>query len=376
MKTMKKLTALILAAALAAGLAGCGSGTDNDRAFADAKAKLCNYKGIPVSIEDPGVTDGDVERYLKTIIDYHNREAREDRTTIEEGDTVQAELHMFDKDGNELTDGTMNEGSITIGAGATHEELEKGLVGKETGSEYEIPITLSDPYEYNEELSGQTITAKVRPIYIRAKDTLSLETLTDEQAALLGDDVHSVAELTEKARRVLTDQAQEDVRVQAYSEICSYLLDHCSVKPFPGAELKARIEQSMEQSKTLCESYYDITFEEYLTQIGMTEDEYRKDIESTLTDTLKLEVIFTAIGDAEGIQYDESEFDAYVADVAAQGSFDGAEGLFAEYGEDYIKRAYRIEYVVDWLIGQADMSYKVPQNGAAVSGNSADAPEQ
>lgn len=360
MKTLRKAGALTLVMLLAAGLAGCGGGTDNDRTMDEAAVTLGEYTGIPVTIGDPGVRDTDVDQYLQTLIYYRNMTAEADRTTIQDGDTVWSELYLYDEDGELLDDGAGHSGFIYIGSGQTYPELEEGLIGKETGQEYEISVTLPDPYEYDESLSGQTIMAKASPQYIQDPDGLSLDGLTDEQAGLLMDGVDSVEELKSAARASLEDENADIMRRQAYEGICAYLLENCSVDPFPGAELATRTEQNMEQSRQLCENYYGITFEEYLAELNMTEEAYREDIKSSLSDTIRLELIFTEIGDREGIQYDEAEFDAYIAEILEQYTYGSADELYAEYGEDYIRRAFRIEYVVDWLINEADLSYTVP----------------
>ena len=103
--------------------------------------------------------------------------------------------------------------------------------------------------------------------------------------------------------------------------------------------------------------------------IGTTEKEYREQVEEQLKDTIRLELIFTAIGDKEDIQYDEDKFQSYIDTVLKEYTYESAEELYAQYGEDYIKRAYRIEYIVDWLIDNADFVETPAEN--SVSGNEA-----
>ena len=352
MKKLIRVCALLLALMFV--LAGCGS---NGKTMADAKAVLGEYRTIPVVIDNPEVTDEDVDGYVDMLLYYYNLSAEADRTVIEDDDTVWVELYLYDEDGVELDDGSDHQGFVYIGSGQTYPELEADLIGKEVGQEYEIPITLADPYEYDETLSGQTITAKVTPEYIRDPEELTQDELTDELAGQVLDGATSVDDLRNQARTILMEQAQEQLRQTAYNVICDYLLDTCKVDPFPDEELKIRTDNNMEQIKTVCNAYYGITFDEYLSQIGMSEKEYRKEIEDSIRDTIKLEIIFTAIGDAEDIQYVESEFDAYIDEILAQYTYDSADEIYEEYGEDYVKSAFRIEYIVDWLISEADLTY-------------------
>ncbi len=367
-KRMKTSTALIMLLLMGLGTLMTGCGEKTGVTADQAKVTLCSYEGIPVEISDPAVTDEEVNSYAQTVLYYYNQQQKSDRTVIEDNDTVSATVNFFDKDGNPIDDGSNNTGFIYIGSESTYPELEQGLIGAEVGKETEISITLPDPYELNEELSGKTITAKVTPEYIKETEELAVDTLTDEQAALVMDGVSTTDEFFKRIRVILTEERDANTRQEAYNVICEYLLENCQVKPFPDADLKVRADESMEQAKYTCETYYNITFEEYLDSLGHTEEEYRKDIEATLSDTIKLELIFTAIGDKEGIQYDEEEFQAYVEGVLEQSDYGTAEDFYADYGEDYVKMAFRIEYIVDWLIDHADLSYNVnelnPADGA------------
>lgn len=359
MKNLKKPIAVLAALALTMGtLAGCGSkSTDNGVAMEDAKVTLGEYRNIPISVDSPEVTEDDINSYGQTLVYYYNLSAASDRTTVEDGDTVMVEYHLYDAEGEELEDGSENEGFVYIGSGQTYPELEAGIIGAEVGDELTISITLDDPYEYDETLSGQTITADVTIEYIKTEDELDWETLTDEQAMLVVDGCTGLEDLRSQIIEVLTSQNESNVRQEAYDAICDYLLENCTIDTFPGAELTARVENAVEQSKTICETYYGITYEEYLEEMDMTDEEYREQISTSYEETIKLELIFTAIGDAEGIEYDEDEYQSYINDIISMYTYESEDDLYAEYSEDYVKSAFRIEYIVDWLIDQADISY-------------------
>lgn len=351
------ILSVLLLDVLAVFATGCGK---KDVPLEDAEVTLGKYTAIPVTVDDPQVTDTDVDNYMEALVANYAQSRRSDRTVVEDGDLLTVRISFWDSEGELLEGGEESEGTIEVGSGTTYEELEQGLVGKEVGQDYEIPIQLPDPYEYNEALSGQEILCKVTVDYIHDTSELTLAMLEDEDASGVLEGATSVSDLKAKARTLLEEQNEYAMRQQAYSEICSYLLSNCEVKPFPDAELAARVDRSMDSAREMCENYYGITFEEYLSQLGHTEEEYRADIESTVSDTLKLELIFTAIGDTEGIQYDEAEFTSYINEaVESSPLYETADDVYAEYGEEYLRRSFRIEYVVDWLIDQADLSYQI-----------------
>lgn len=323
-----------------------------------AKVTLGNYKGIEITTDDPEVTDEEIKQAVQGMLDAWNAEAPSDKTTVESGDTVMCAVHGTMDDGTEI-DGADAQGFITPGTGQTYKEVEQALIGMNVGEEKTVAVTLPDPYAINPELSGKKASMDVLVQYIKSDVTLSLDTLTDEQAAeaFSADGVKTVQDLYDMTRKIVAQDKKATIRQEAYEKICNHLLETCTVDPFPDTELDSRLNEQMGQMSLLCESYYGMTMEAYLKQTGMTEEEYRKQTEDELRDTIKLELIFMAVAEKEGISYPEGAFDDYVEDILAQTVYETREELFSIYDEDYIKLAFHIEYVVDWLIDNADMVY-------------------
>lgn len=335
---------------------------DQDVPMSEAGVELCGYTGIDITMEDTAVTQEDVEEYAAFAVQNYNLNARSDRTVVEEGDTVYVVARLYDSEGNPLneydpkgspvTDHNF-EGFVTAGDDT---DIGKNLAGAEAGSVLDVPITLPDPYEYNGMLSGADAVEQVSVLYIKGDVELSLDTLTDEQAGLIFD-VDGVDGFYAYIRNMLEEQNEGNRRATAYRVICEYLLGNCRVKPFPGLELENRVDRQVSELEEMCGNYYGMTLEEYCGQIGMTVEEYRKDVEEHTKESLTLELIFNAIGDAEGITYDEVEYQKYVDGVVEGAGYENADALYAEYGEDYVRNAFRTEYVVDWLIDNADITY-------------------
>lgn len=376
----KRLKMMAAGTALAICLTGCASGGKAGITADRAEIILGEYKGLEIQINNPEVTDAEVEQAVQAMIDAWNNEAPSDKEIVEEGDTVMCTVHGTFADGTEIEDGADASGFITPGTNQTYPEVEQALIGMKTGEEKAVNITLPDPYEQNPELSGAEVTMHIMVQYIRSTETLSIGTLTDEQAAMAfsGDGVSSVQGLYDKMRELIGEGRDERIRNSAYQKICDILLETCKVEPFPTTELEKRMDERMEQMEHICEAYYGTDLKGYLEQLGMTEKEYRKENEESVRDTIKLELIFTEIADRENIQYPEDEFEAYLEKVMAENSYESREKLFEEYSEDYIKMAFRIEYVVDWLIDNADLTWTEPavEEGALDGGTDIEVPAE
>lgn len=357
-KTLEIMTAVAM---LAATLTGCG--TERASITMDqAEVTLGRYKGLEIQVSSPEVTDAEIEQAVQAVIDAWNSEAPSGKQTVEEGDTVMCTVRGTLADGTEIEDGADMSGFITPGTDQTYPEVEQALIGMNVGEEKTVNIMLPDPYEQNPELSGMEASMHVTVQYIKNPETLSLDTLTDEQAAMAfsGDGVSSVQELYDKMRELISEGRNERIRNSACQKICGELLETCQVKPFPTAELEKRMDERMEQMARICDTYYGITLKEYLNQTGMTEKEYRKKNEESVRDAVKLELIFAAIADKENIRYPEGEFEAYVEKILSESGCGSREELFGEYDEDRIRAAFQSEYVSDWLIDNAELAWTEP----------------
>lgn len=355
-----RLSAGILSAVLL--LSGCGAGKGPMKE--DAQVTLCDYVGIEATMKDGTVTEEDIDSSLDSLLEYQSWNMVSERTVAQDGDSVFATVEMKDMDGNLVDDGSSSYGIVDIGSGNTHPEVEAVLIGMNVGDTKEVEVQLPDPYEYNEELSGRKLMASVTLNGVRSDEELSRSTLTDEQASrIFGMD--SVEALREDIRSQLASNQENLRRTTAYDQICSYLLENCTVDPFPDGELADRVEAQVDDIKGLCKEYYDMTFQEYLDSNGMTEEELRDSIKSQYEDTIRLELIFTAIADKEGIEYTEEEYQSYIDEVTVSSGYADAAALYEDYEESYVRMAYRIEKVVDWLIENADIVTTESGEGSA-----------
>lgn len=347
---MKKQRMLVSVLLLVLLVAGCG--TKNQ----DVDVTLGDYKGIEVSVETNPVTDDDINNYAEWSLYNYNQSAVSSRDIVEDGDIVQAAVYFYDADGSPLDDGTGHEDFIHIGSHSTYEELEQGIIGAKTGDTLEIPVTLPDPYLYDESLSGKQVSCKVTINYIQETEKVTLDTITDEQAKVIFgvDDVDNIKETIQKE---LEKQRESTIKIDTYNAICEKLLEICEVNQFPEYKLTSRLEEQMKQVEETCTSYYGMSFSEYCELTGMTREEYQEDIKTYLMDAIKLEQIITAIGDMENISYDEAEFSAYLDSVVAEYGYETAEELYEEYGEEYVQTSCYIEHVMNWLIENVKITY-------------------
>lgn len=199
MSLTKKITALSLAAVLAAGLlAGCGSGSSSlasssgsaasgsttafdysapltdEGMWKDIKAldyvTLGDYKGISVPADVHNITDDAVQEQIDSILsDYATTNKVTDRA-IKDGDTVNID-YVGKVDGKEFDGGSTNGSGtdVTIGTTQYIDDFIDQLVGHKPGDSFDVNVTFPDPYTSNTDLSGKDAVFATTINYISEK---------------------------------------------------------------------------------------------------------------------------------------------------------------------------------------------------------------
>lgn len=197
----------------------------------------------------------------------------------------------------------------------------------------------------------------------KGEKKLSLNKLTDEQVKKVFH-MDSVKAFYDSIRDYEKKNKKKEIRNKAYNQICDYLIKNCTINRFPEEEVKKRLDQYLKDTKESCEKEYDMSFADYCKSVGMTEEEYKKNLSDHVEKTYKEELILIAIADKEKIPYKDKDFQSYIDDFVKNGGYDSKESVYEQYGEDYLKTAYRIESVTDWLIQNADITYQKTETKA------------
>lgn len=333
-------------------LAGCNN-KGPELTMDEAKVTLGNYKEIEISVDQLTVTDEDVQIYAESAVNYYNTYAESERTIIEEGDKVAVTLYLCTESG-EMIEGANDSPDIyvTAGSGVPYEEVDKALIGAEVNTAIEVPLTLS---------SGEPGIGYVTIGYI-LEDTIELDSMTDEQAAslmnsLAMDGDASVEGFYASVRKLLEQQNEGTMNTDTYNAIYDYLLESCTVDVFPDKELADRLDEHMEQVKAMCSSYYGMSLADYCETIGTTEKEYKEGIKESLIRDINLELILSAIGEAEGIAFDDEAYQSYLENVMETRDYESEAAVYEDYGEDYVRRVFQANCVTDWIIDNADITY-------------------
>lgn len=384
----KKLTMILLAAAIAVAAGACGkenqkdgntqtddknadTGTEQsegtDQALDDANqyVTLGDYKKLKVTLpNDYKVTQEQVDDYALGMAQYNAKPVYKEtnKKKVEEGDTVNID-YEGKKDGVAFNGGTAQGHNLTIGSDDFIDGFEDGLIGKKVGETVDLHLTFPENYQ-SEELAGADVVFTVTINKIMEEDPDAKFELNDEFVKQ-NYNYESVEEYKEKVKEYLETTNSTTRETDTRKEAINCLQEICKVT-IPDDMLNARVEEAIEQFKNRnCSD--GTTLADFLEKNynGMTEDEFHTDITKEVKTNLTTELILEAIAAKEGIKLEEEAFQDYVQQQMDVNAYKTAEEFYksggsdAKTGEAYERKIFVCNQALDMVVENASIKYGV-----------------
>ena len=240
--------------------------------------ELPDFASLKVTVEGGDVTEEDVDKDLES-----QRLRFSSLKTVEraaaEGDFVVLDLRAT-QNGEEVEGGSVTGMSHEVGSGNLLDGLDEALIGMSAGDEKTIQSTLAGEQE------GETADVEVKVTQVKERELPEL----DDDFAEMASQFDTLAELREATRERLETQARTGKANEARAKTLEALIEAVDL-PLPEKTVAEEIEHTrghlQEQVVQLAGS-----FEEYLTAVGKTEEEFdaelRADVESNLAQSIIL----------------------------------------------------------------------------------------
>ena len=234
---------------------------ETEREFANSSViRLGTYEGVQFHV-DLEVTEEEVQEEIDYFL-ASNPDTRpiEGKTVIEDGDTVNIDFVGY-LDGEPFEGGSSREGgfNLTIGSGSFIPGFEEGLIGKETGTSCELPLTFPDPYDPNPDMSGAETVFEVTIHEI--VEFVDAE-LTDEFVQK-NTEYDSVDAYLESVRTGLAQYKESNYQSEKEYQIIQALVDDSE---FDCAEEDLQtLRDSIIQEQEMYASYAGMELREYLS---------------------------------------------------------------------------------------------------------------
>ncbi|MDD6685355.1 MAG: trigger factor [Lachnospiraceae bacterium] len=376
---MKKKTAvLILCALMAAGLAACGgssgensssvsgestgtstvsSSSQEDAIMSipleegdDWKLEDCivlgDYKGLRLTKTVGQVTEEEVDSYIQSQATAE--EVTDENAAVQDGDTVNID-YVGKIDGKEFDGGSAQGSVLVIGSDTFIDGFEDGLIGMKKGETKDLNLTFPDDYG-NTDVAGKAVVFTVTLNSIsRApeQDDAWVSSYTDGKYTSMDDYRAYMKESLQEGNDEAADQQLNSDAWEQIEKTCTFLKLPKSYVEEGSEEFEKNVTSQAEQ--------YNATLDDFITQNGLTAEEYKTRKEQYGRYTAESLLLLEALMQAEQLTDDSEEYkDALAETEKAWGMTEDA--LKEQYGEDTLKQFVETQMVLDKVIGYAEVT--------------------
>lgn len=376
---MKKKTAvLILCALMAAGLAACGgssgensssvsgestgtstvsSSSQEDAIMSipleegdDWKLEDCivlgDYKGLRLTKTVGQVTEEEVDSYIQSQATAE--EVTDENAAVQDGDTVNID-YVGKIDGKQFDGGSAQGSVLVIGSDTFIDGFEDGLIGMKKGETKDLNLTFPDDYG-NTDVAGKAVVFTVTLNSIsRApeQDDAWVSSYTDGKYTSMDDYRAYMKESLQEGNDEAADQQLNSDAWEQIEKTCTFLKLPKSYVEEGSEEFEKNVTSQAEQ--------YNATLDDFITQNGLTAEEYKTRKEQYGRYTAESRLLLEALMQAEQLTDDSQEYkDALAETEKAWGMTEDA--LKEQYGEDTLKQYVETQMVLDKVIGYAEVT--------------------
>ena len=315
----------------------------------DPFIKVGQYKGVEITPDPVSVTEDEIDERLNMILQQATEYETVTEGTVKDGDTVNFD-YAGSIDGAAFDNGTGQGATTVIGKGYFIEDLEKGMIGHNAGETFTVPVKFPDDY-HAENLAGVNAEFEVTINYILLAHTPE----ATDQWVEENTDASSLAEWRELIKQEIETEkyAQRDADVR--DKIWEQVMDSSEVLYWPSGPIAYYHDNYIKYFNDMAQQESQ-TLEEYLSQYGVTTEQFYEDAQTSANDSVKTDLVFRYICLKENIDVSDSEYFSMVNEYYNgyyYRMFETFEDFEAEYGQETIRLSVLYEKMLDFLYENA-----------------------
>lgn len=266
-----------------------------------------DYAAIPLAAGTADVSDEDVQAQIDSIMAQYAKPEQITDRAIEDGDQVNID-YSGSIDGEKFDGGTASSQSVQAGSAQFIDDFLTQIIGHTPGETFDVVVTFPDDYNDSTDADGNTIVLAGKeavfkttinyiegdPIYPEFNDAFVTENLQSQYGWTTADQAN------EEIKNTLTEYNKAQY-------LQNYLLENAQVKEVPEVITTTLLEHE-EANLTNTAATNGLPVEYLLMMYGYESlDAFREDFKTQYTDQIKLQMIYEAIADAEGLQPTEDD---------------------------------------------------------------------
>ncbi len=309
------------------------------------EVKLGKYKGIELKKVEYTVSDEDIDSELKRMAERNSRLVVVEDRAVEKDDIAVIDFEGF-VDGVAFEGGKAENHELTIGSGAFIPGFEDQVIGMKVDEERDINVKFPEEY-FSQELKGKDAVFKVKLHEIKKKE---LPEINDDFANDVSE-FDTLDELKASIKEKLTAENEKKAKYETEDNAIKAVVDNVKVD-IPSGMIDLEIDNMVNDMETRLQ-YQGLKLEQYLTMIGKTMEEFRKECEEQATTSVKTGLVLNAIIDSEKIEAKPEAVEAKIVEMANAYGKSSEELEKNEQFVKYIKESLQREEVINFIVDNA-----------------------
>lgn len=350
---MKKMFALSLSVMMGFILVACGKGDEQETTTKlndigeKGEITLGEYKGLTVYSDEINVKDSELEAYINERLELDSTTEYVKTGVVKENDKVKLS-YKGTIDGKEFSGGT-TEGTVIVvnEDGFKVKGFTDALKGKNIGETLELDLKMPDDYT-DEELKGKPVHFSVK---LDALVVINVPELTDEYVE------KEYSEIGLKTVAQFTEYLKNDLYINnIYAKIWTSIVESSEVKMYEKTRYDEYFKIVSDNYTAQIQSSYGMSIDDYLTQNGMTKEQWDANLANYVKGYLKEEMVIEEIAKLENINVTDEQFNKKMMEYAKLYGFDSVEEFKKSY-EDVKDEEFQFSvlayYVQEFVAKQA-----------------------
>ena len=318
---------------------------ETEEYVAEGSITLGEYKGIPVTVTEPTVTDEEVDAQIQQLLNSSAEYLEVDREA-QLGDQVNIDYKGM-KDGVAFDGGTAEGYDLVLGSNSFIDGFESGLVGAKKGEEVTLNLTFPDPYQNNPDLAGQAVVFEVKVNNVKEK---TVPELTDDFVAKVSPEDGTVEKLRENMKAFILEQKQYQIDNQRNTDILNAVIDKSEI--VCATDDVDKNYETQVQYYTNQASMYGLDLATYASLMGMDEEGLKSELRNVARDMTKQEMLLKEIASRENITVTDEDREA----LAEQYGYDSLESFLETADKEIVDDTALMQKTLDFLVENAEIT--------------------
>ena len=318
---------------------------ETEEYVAEGSITLGEYKGIPVTVTEPTVTDEEVDAQIQQLLNSSAEYLEVDREA-QLGDQVNIDYKGM-KDGVAFDGGTAEGYDLVLGSNSFIYGFESGLVGAKKGEEVTLNLTFPDPYQNNPDLAGQAVVFEVKVNNVKEK---TVPELTDDFVAKVSPEDGTVEKLRENMKAFILEQKQYQIDNQRNTDILNAVIDKSEI--VCATDDVDKNYETQVQYYTNQASMYGLDLATYASLMGMDEEGLKSELRNVARDMTKQEMLLKEIASRENITVTDEDREA----LAERYGYDSLESFLETADKEIVDDTALMQKTLDFLVENAEIT--------------------